>query len=346
MQYLTSLQYYSRVKKLTEERYVDDLRPSAKTLLSTATISDLPHLLLYGKSGMINNMYLRQLLCKFHNCTLEDIDKHKTKQTYETSVQQVKTLLEYDHHHFFFEIDISSIHTSAERIALCDLIRSLADHTPLLNKRTVIILRNVEALNDNVDYALKNILERFSISTWFILTALSVSYVATTIKSRCMQMNINLKETALFRQLVDACRPELLEDPTALLDIIRITDNDPVNLIMLLELPSPTLYHGHLFGYMEAKLTEMCQLLKNKDTTLTLYSKLLRETCIRLTAAGIPINVLCKHIIEFCKQKYPRKLQWAVHHLADMEHSTHIVNKTIFVLEQFVDIFVHEIITT
>lgn len=352
MQHLTSLPNYTQARDIIQRNFTNDLRDTAKLLLFKTwdDTNDMPALIIYGKSPIINQLYVKKLLANYYECSFAEIDKNKTKAVYESSIQGSKTSIEYFHHMYYFEIDFNTISTSSDRIAICELIKSLADHKPFEKKRTVIILRNIENLNDTLAYALRNMFEKYSSTIWFILISCSLSYVSGGIKSRCALINVNLCGNTVYHEILAACRNDLVSDPSALPEIVRLADNDPINFFLLLELPTPTLYQGHLYGFLDTRMNELVNALdanninnKKSDVSFSDYSKNLRETCIKLTAAGIPVDKICKCLIRYCKQRNPKCLQWVIGHLTNMEYQTHIVNKTIFVLEKYIDEYVHAI---
>lgn len=81
------------------------------------------------------------------------------------------------------------------------------------------------------------------------------------------------------------------------------------------------------------------------DTTLQLFFNnkfKLRDTCLRLSASGISFAEIAKSVIKVCIDHYgedDESMRKVVSIAAAMEHKSHIVNKDMFVLEHYLNLF-------
>ena len=116
--------------------------------------------------------------------------------------------------------------------------------------------------------------------------------------------------------------------------IIKQCEGDPVNAMLLLHVDRL----GDSCGAISSLGAFVCKYITNlekiQNGNMLEYSKVLREFCIRLGAACVPIHVVAKEILQIYKSYEIISL------LAEMEHCCVTTSKNLFALQYYIDLII------
>jgi len=328
---MDKLRHINTLYQVVGTHLVDCLKGSAQNLLQACSeYDDLPHIMLFGKSPFVLRKYIEHFLTRYSG-TSTDI-KRAALATFDGPKQ---TFIQYRSGSFYTEIDMDH----ADKFLLSELIKSIADHKGFGQKRHIIILNRIERMPEHMESALRNILENFTKNTLFVIVANETGRLNETIKSRCMIVNCNINMDKICRLFLESIDIKLLDsfvnDPVGRRRVLMHCDNDPINLAILCELDNPMQYKGHLYCLIDSGINAMIVSYKKQD--LLEYSQRLRDFAIKIGAACVPIKDVAVQLLEYAHVYWYEKIPDVVECLTDMEHASNLVNKHIFVLENYID---------
>ena len=334
------LKYLNKLDNIIKDNKRNILSSSATKLLQAPKIDDLPHLIVHGKCKIFTQNFIEGFLEKYHSCESIDMNTFTMSEVEVTNASGSKNVIPFKSHRFWIEIDLDCNNNNDKNL-ICQAIKSLGSHVSYTTKRHIIILKNMSNMPDLMDYALRNILEDFIKTTLFILVTDNLSKINETIRSRCMIVNTNIsiqKMMDLASILVSQTRPDVYQiKDLDLYDLLKHANFDIISLSIILEFNSPTQYTGHKSAFVINKLDELVCSLSSKSVTYLQFAEKLRDFVIRIGASCIPIKSICKDIVAYVVKNKPVMIHDIVPIIADMEHMSQKVNKSIFVLEGYIE---------
>jgi hypothetical protein len=293
---------------------------------------DMPHALIHGRSNMISRLIARKHVFNQANLSTHAYRQESkgiqvtTEVTFSGSGSKAE--LAYSSYAGFIEIDVEIMASSnGDRLALPELLKQIACQKHIRGHRHIIIIYNLDSLQSAALHAMRKVLETFSNNAYFVMTCRNQSQVIDAIKSRCILINSRIQTKNIATDLVDECRPELLPYVDV---ILHKAANDLVNFTMLLEIPCPDAYIGHLAVFVESRLQDICRTKDQRE-----IENKIRDMCTKVIAACVPIPHFIKKIIDFATMHAIHCLNDIVAMSADVEHKIAISNKAVFAMEYF-----------
>lgn len=325
------LKYLNVLKELLWSQIESCVHHRTRAFIKCAdAVDDMPAACLYGRNTMATRIVARKHIAYlFGRAQLPFVEKGS-----EGHVElESKASIPYTSYTDYIELDIEHIMQSADKMVLPEVLKHLTSQKNVTGKRHVILLHNIDSMNKNIMHAMRKVLETYSLNAYIIMTCSVMSSITDAIKSRCISINCCLKNLQqLTKDILDKTRPELLPYAD---QILTRANHDPVNLIILLELPSPDTFKGHLTTFIESRLLEVCT-----SKSQELLEAKLRDFCTKITAACVPLPMVAQKIIDFTSIHVPEKVHQVVNMATEMEHRTIISNKMLFALE----LFLHELV--
>ena len=281
----------------------------AKRLCSNEILlDDFPPIFLQSKSRVVNSIFASRLA------------KHVTG-TLTGTLTGTHDMIPLDEEIPFikgntlcFQIDIcnSNIHDCVA------FIKSTCTQKSMIGSRHVVILNIVDALKRNPSLAIKSIIEFFSFNAFFIVSSCGC-FVDARIRNMCTLVNLEFDIRKLIGEQNES--------------IIKQSEGDPVNAMLLLHvdrLGDPC----SLAAFVRKYITNLEKIQKIQNGNMLEYSKVLREFCIRLGAACVPIHVVAKEILKIYDSYDIISL------LAEMEHCCVTTSKNLFALQYYIDLII------
>ena len=297
--------------------------------LDASAIDDMPHAMLFGNSQLVTRMIARKHVFTIKNIT-QPYDELKYVEVIYESTTVSKLAASYKSYNDFIEIDVDGM----DKMILGEVMKSIVQQKTVTGQRHVMIIYGVDGLNENMISSMRKLLEIYASNAYIIMTTSSMSRIHEAIKSRCIVINCNIGGRGIYQMtkaFVKVVRPDIC-NKEHILNIVKQCDNDILNVCVLLELANPHLYKGHLVCFVNKRIDELVEV---KQIDIGEYERLLREICTKLSAACIPINALAKLIIH--ENRHNPKICDIVQLCADTDHVAMASNKTIFVMEKFID---------
>lgn len=296
---------------------------------------DMPHALICSRSNMVNRLIAKKhifnLFKEVHSYSADCQGNVVTRELLYGS--DGKTEVTYKTYPHFIEIDLEVMaQNNSDKMALPELLKQMTSQRNIHGHRHVILLHNMDALSSALMHALRKVLETYSANAYLVMTCRAQTHIIDAIRSRCVIVNPGLDIRKIAPALIDECRPEL----SPYVDVIlNKANHDLINLVILLELPCPDAYIGHLAVFVEGRLKELCTTKDHHELEVKT-----RDMCTKITAACVSIPYLMKKIIEFVMIYAPPCVHTVVEMAANIEHKIAISNKAVFALEYFM----HELI--
>jgi hypothetical protein len=306
----------------------------ARRLLTVESmhLRDLPHLIFQDHCYMLAETYLHAFIHRFY---APQILSRTTSATYETSVNNSKYTVEYSASSHHFELDVNTT-TMNETSCIIDVLKHLCSHSPMNQQRTIIVLHHGEMIPVALANSMKSILQMYSNTHLFIMLCEKFGHALNALQSQCTVVRLcpNLS------WFCDTLFPECMTINKNYL--ISKAQHNVLNLYLLsthnLNDNGKGVYIGHLQQYIGSRLSE----LVSKYQTYT-HHQLLRETVLDIVSCCIPLRDVCHEIICLTYAVAPNCTMKIVELCVDMEHMTHLSNKTIFPIEKYLEEIVREL---
>ena len=327
------LEHYPAMMDLLFKNFPQYLRRNgaiAMSCLSSRSCNDasIGPLLLVSKSCPLSLTFIYRLVCLIHAIEpkrLPALSKHTIEGVFSNA--------------YMFQIEMRNHHM----VELFDFISNLCEQRrPEGDKRHIVVINLIDKMKPGTVLGIKSILTRFSTSAIFILRNDACVYIAESIKSIVQQIPLVFDYLSEFK--TDFERVASIKLP-----LIEYC-NDPMDYCIMAESP------GTKFDALQTFVGAHMNKLNNAiDQPLDVYSKVLRDFCIKIGAACVPISAIAIEILKWFRlleeSKRENKIQnngksnmtEILHILAEMEHGAAIVTKPLFVLEQKMNELIHYI---
>lgn len=181
--YLNPCEYYACVSHSVVDMYNQP-----------GSLSDSPHILLYGSDFGLNRFYANQIL-KWNFSNLE---------TKEVLVNINSVDVEYTLNSEFIEINFNR-HLNKEKGALVDLIKNVTSTKNVFGKKHVIMLYNIDLLNNQMQCKLRRIVETSDSNATYIAVCSRLSKLIDPIISRFFPLRVPMLENNQKTKLMTKC---------------------------------------------------------------------------------------------------------------------------------------------
>lgn len=322
------LQYLNVLRKILWDDLENVVKPMTKNFIQMKdALTEMPCVLIHSKSTFVSRCIARKHIA--HVFGHADVLHNKEKGTV-VDADGISYLSFRD----FLEIDMENVMQSSDKMVLPDMLRQFASQRSINGQRHVLLINSLDSMNTVLMHAMRKVFEGYSNNVYFIMTCRSLSKVTDEIKSRCIMISGKIDSLAITKTLVKKCRPDLIEFTEV---IHKKAEGDVANAAIMLELPSPELFTGHLPYFIEKSVLDICRTKNQSDK-----EKKIREFCTKIGAACIPLPILGRKMIEFVQIRLPdcEETSDIVDMVALMEHKTIISNKSLFAMEMFIHDFV------
>lgn len=158
------------------------------------SLSDSPHILLYGSDFGLNRFYANQIL-KWNFSTLH------TKKVL-VNINNVD--VEYAVNSHFIEINFNT-HLNKEKGALVDLIKNVTSTKNVFSKKHIIMLYNIDLLNNQMQCKLRRIVETSDLNATFIAVCSRLSKLIDPVISRFFPLRVPMLDTNQKTKLMTKC---------------------------------------------------------------------------------------------------------------------------------------------
>lgn len=286
----------------------------------TQTLSD--NSILFTTDQIVKRAYLNLLISLHTSLSVDEVQRN-TKEAVFHGAESGKVLT-YTSHAYFVEIDMDSSNvTDTSTFAEC--ISTLCGQSSFLGAKHLVILSRIDRMSPLIQNLVFRSLSKYTSTTMFICTCDHIAKCPQNVKSVCLPLNLCLQpgaRTNLSNLIIAALRPEYVD---------RIATDDFTKLALMLALPSPLAYIGHMKAYIHKTFNV---LIVNNDHIL------LREFIIKIGASCMHLPNLCKIIIDYAVARDCTQIPKVVALSATMQLNTILANKTIFALENYIQALV------
>ena len=217
---------------------------------------------------------------------------------------------------FMFQIDL--------RPRLFDFVRNLCQQKRPDNRRHVVVFTMTDKLKHATALGLKSIMSRFASNAVFILRNESGFHVPEVVQAVLQPVHLILDARAFcvdFGSLIGNLD----------LNFNAQSFSDPMNICIAASAPPGVTFDG-LERFVAESMRRLVE-LRGAGAPIDVYGRALRDFCIKIGAACIPIATVAAEILKWSDGDGGR----LIHTLARMDHGAAVASKPIFVLEQAID---------
>lgn len=303
-----NLEYYDVMMELLADNFTSYLKfPLAKNLVVT---DDFPNMILCCKSCPVSLTFIRRVIATLNKIAIDRVPKLVPVNESTAGVAGITS------NPYMFHINISN-HTST------DFIMNICEQKHVqAGKRHVIVFNIVDSLKNGMVLSIKSIMNKYIDNVMFIVRNDENFLIDPLILHSGVRINLAIDCAMFARDFDRAIGSPFKSDPTM----------EPMNICIAAQIPQ-----GQCIDVLGAFVAHhMNNLVVLFDQDIDVYGKALRDFCIKIGAAGVPISTVCMHIIEWANGN-PE----IMHLVALMDHAAACVKKPLFALEKYVD----EIIT-
>lgn len=258
---------------LWDQYIVDIVNPLTKVYINDKGFEH-SHVVLYGRSTFITRMIARKHVIgskKYDKLNFSFID-----DTYKSFLNPQ-----------FIEIDLNLVNQKT----IIDILKPIFKTRSISNLKHKILIHNICFASKNLQFALRKMIETYSENVYIIFTAEKLDSLEVSLKSRLTLINCNVKiHKPVVYKLIEKCRPDI--DKNIYDEIILKSNNDYVNLAIILELENPLDYTDLISGFVNDSIDKLLELTKLE------YENCLREICYKISAICIDIKSITSVILK------------------------------------------------
>lgn len=313
--------YLNELKRIVENN-LDIFRPCTQKFLNLGTINTLHNCLVYSKHLICANLVANLMISRHFKIPLSTTFK-VDELIVDIAVGNVKAQATYYSNKYFFEYPLLETKGNDKHL-LSKVIRSISSTKSIVpGSKHIVKIIITQRLTKNMCDALKNAMEYFSDSSFFVLVTLSLSHIENNVVNQCMLVNANM----LVQRVVSH-----LTDDKELSHAIANCTTDPVSAIMYYNKGIPKV--DTLLELIRHNITTWLDMKSKQDWTIVLFEDIHNVT-LKLMNTFIPFCMICHKMIEYFQTEFPEKLEDCVAICAKHEHMCVTVNKACFVYDSF-----------
>lgn len=173
-------------------KYVDNV---SLTKYSSLDIDEMQHLNFYGPNGSFKNYYVYYLIKHLTKCSKYNNNTKSLQQkiTVNNNIVEFDVVLNSN----YVEVN-PSMNNFYDRWIITDYIQNMIKSKNIIQKKHIILLKEVDKLSTNAYMALRRMLEKYSPNALFIFTSTNYSHINEAIISRCINIRCGLQPETNF----------------------------------------------------------------------------------------------------------------------------------------------------
>ena len=317
------LKYYQIMMELLKNGFESYLKHGQLAMAYLNNWNDMPPILLVCKSCPLSLTFIHLLVSKVHG-----LDDANILPLTNIGIEGVSS------NPYMFQIEMRNHHVPE----LFDFVINLCQQQRPTgqNLRHIVVINMIDKMKPATALGLKSILTRFSCAAHFILRNDTGFYVSESVRVVVQPIKLMLHAPSFQTDFYAAISCSL---PLGQTDY-----NDPMAMCIAAEAAStcPLLQFNAVQVFV---CNHMDKLLATADKSLDTFGKHLRDFCIKIGAAGVPIATIAFEILKWTRLKTDTDCASVaiLHILAEMDHGAAIVSKPLFILESCVNEIVHYI---
>lgn len=279
---------------------------------SNNIMNDYSNIYLHGNDSMILSLCQELLLEKILGSKIQPIKKHACQN------------INFDHywHSNYFLIDINEL-TYVFKCNLMTFLKQLSCQDCLneITPRHLIIIKNIDKLNVKFLTILKVFLEKQNILFVFL-----ASKTIQWSKTNCLNVSCNINVYSKYDIILKNLNIKLDEN-----DIHFYVSKSEGNICKFIILVENNKKEILLETFLEKSLNTM---IKNKNKNDQRLISCIIETCNKLEVSGIPIDIVCKIIINILQSRKNKNMCIIIELLSNCELKIVKSNKQTYSLQE------------
>ena len=260
------------------------------------------------------------------------------------------TMMQLHQYKHITTISINNLMNAEECHTLKSVFESVLSHQNVFEERRIFVIKISGFLKHSINLVIKDIIDKYSSDCCFLILAQSYSNLSPAIHSRCLHIHLQIDLIKSLENLVNnpdvGLKDASVNECTNLLNDMNLVsekgihNSSSIESLESLVLASNDdfrnaiiLYNRHQCNCKCGKpctfVYESCDSLKNLLQRFFNNKLPLRDTCLKLSASGVPILYLCKTILSM--------ITALESDMKKIEHQSQIVNKDFFALEYYLE---------
>jgi len=294
----------------------------------------------YGIIIHSNNNFVAKETARKHAFLRLPPDTKKKTIEQEFTTRGTKSTITYTQSCNVIELDANMYNSQlSDKFLITDFIKDIVQQKNINFDKHVIIIHNIDIFTIASLNALKKIMETYYENVYFIFTCKKLS---STLQSVLVSSCYIVKNYINVR---DLCQDFIhhyfkvdfsdIQNVKRLECVIEKGNYDIINVILLWNVPYIEMFRGNLTVFLEKLLLMILEQPTQNNTERFVLDLEIRNICIKLGAACIPLSQIAKHVIRFTVYRKPSCIYEIVKLSAEIESIVKISNKELFVFEDY-----------